>query len=132
MRLFQALLPVILVAGCVSAPRPAGPDTRVLAGIVAMAADQVKRCYRAPRVAREGRQITTVLRVRYGTDGMLTGLPQVVAQTGITESNRIYAARMAEAASLAVIQCAPIRMPAEYYHGGWDEFDLTFSPRAVA
>ena len=132
MRLFRALLPALLAAGCASAPQPEGPDRRAVARVVAMAADQVKRCYRAPRVAREGRQITTVLRVRYAPDGSLTQLPAIVAQTGVTDANRAYASRMAEAASLAVIQCAPIRLPAEYYRGGWDEFDLTFSPRAVA
>lgn len=132
MRLIRAMLLALATAGCVSAPRPAGPDQRVVAGVVATAADQVRRCYQAPRVGHEARQITTVLRVRYAADGTLAELPSVVAQSGLTDTNRIYASRMAEAASLAVIRCAPIRLPPEYYRGGWDEFDLTFSPRAVA
>jgi hypothetical protein len=39
---------------------------------------------------------------------------------------------MAEAASMAVIRCAPLHLPAELYRTGWGEMDLTFSPQALA
>jgi len=110
----------------------ARPDPR-LAEVVASAAAQIRRCYRAPPgVGHLGQQITTVLGVHYAPDGSLVGLPELRGQSGVTPENRVYAEQMAQAASLAVMQCAPIRMPAEYYQGGWDMFELTFSFGAAA
>jgi hypothetical protein len=83
-------------------------------------------------VAWAGKQIVTRLRVRFAPDGSLAGVPAVVGQTGVTPVNRPYASRMAEAASLAVIRCAPLRLPADLYESGWDELDLTFSPQRLA
>lgn len=132
MRRTHILLTALILAGCAPTPAPPGPDRALVANTVAMAAAQIQRCYRTPRVPREGRQITVVLRVRYGIDGMLTGLPELVTQRGVSPDNQPYATRMTEAATLAVIRCAPLRLPPETYQGGWDEFELTFSPRAVA
>lgn len=39
---------------------------------------------------------------------------------------------MAEAASMAVVKCAPLRLPPEFYQSGWRGFDLAFNPRALA
>jgi hypothetical protein len=39
---------------------------------------------------------------------------------------------MAEAATLAVIRCAPVRLPPELYRAGWSEMDFSFSPRRLA
>jgi hypothetical protein len=119
-------------AGCAALPQPAGPDPLQVSAAIGAAAEQVKRCYRAPRVASAGKQIATRLRVRFAPDGSLAGLPSVVGQTGVTAVNRAYASRMAEAASLAVIRCAPLHLPPELYESGWDELDLTFSPRRLA
>lgn len=95
------------------------------------AADQVRRCYRSPRVPSAGRRIVTRLRVRYAADGRLEETPQLVAQEGVTPENQLYAAPMAEAASMAVLRCAPLRLPPELHRGGWDNFDLVFSPRVM-
>ena len=132
MRSFSTLLAAIALAACATTPEPTGPDPRALARAVSMAAAQVQRCYRTPRVPREGRQITIVLRVRYSADGMLIGLPELIAQRGATPANQPYATRMTEAATLAVIRCSPLSLPPELYQSGWDDFELTFSPRAVA
>ena len=94
------------------------------------AARQVQRCYRSPRVASEGRQIVTRLRVRLTADGEVAGLPVVVLQDGVTPANEPFAGRMAEAAIAAVIRCAPLHFPQPYYRDGFTEFDLTFSPVA--
>lgn len=126
------VLALMLLAGCTTLSPPPGPDRAAVARAVASAAGQVQRCYRTPRIPREGRQITIVLRVRFGTDGALVGLPELLAERGVTAENQVYAQRMAEAAVLAVIRCAPLRLPPELYQGGWDQFELTFSPRAVA
>lgn len=100
--------------------------------MVALAADQVKRCYHAPRGGRGARDIVTVLRVAYAPDGTLAELPALVAQRGVTDMNRALAAGLAEAAALAVVNCVPLKLPAERYPRGWDSFELTFSPKAVA
>ncbi len=124
------LIGLLASAGCVStAPEPrAGLLT---AQVTAEAAAQVRRCYRQPRIPHAGRQIITRLRVRYGPDGALAGLPSVVWQSGVTADNRLYAVPMAEAAMAAVIRCAPIHLPPDYYVKGLDEIDLTFSPGAA-
>ena len=124
---------VPLVA-CAAPPRPVAsphPDPE-MARVIAIAADQVRRCYRAPPGQRGGRGIVTILRVSYAPDGTLAELPVVLAQRGATADNIAAARNLAEAASLAVIRCVPLHLPAERYRGGWDSFDLTFSPKAVA
>jgi hypothetical protein len=133
-----ALLP-LAVAGCMVPPvtvesqrAPVGPDPQQVARAVARAADQVKGCYRSPKLNRVARQIVTVLRVSYTPEGNLATSPVVSGQAGITEENRIYSGRMARAAIEAVERCVPLRLPQELYKGGWDEFDLTFSPRGLA
>ncbi|WP_156679988.1 hypothetical protein [Sphingomonas profundi] len=113
-----------------TAARPrADPE---MARVIASAADQVRRCYRAPRVGRAGGSIVTTLRVNYAPDGTLAELPRLLGQRGVTEANAYVAQQLAEAATLAIIRCAPISLPPERYSNGWDSFDLTFSPKAVA
>ena len=118
--------------GAPGAAEPAGPDPQLVAAVIGRAADQVRRCYRSPRVPHEARQIVTVLLVRYGADGMLTATPQIAAQRGIGPDTLPYAAAMAQAAIAAVMRCVPLSLPTEYHGGGWDEFELTFSPRGLA
>jgi len=95
------------------------------------AAGQVKRCYRSPHVPSVGRQIVTHLRVRYSADGMLEEAPTFLSQEGVTAENQAYALPMAQAASMAVLRCTPLRLPAKLHRGGWDHFDLTFSPNTL-
>jgi hypothetical protein len=121
-----------VLAGCATPSEPPGPDRRLVADAIASAARQVQRCYRTPRIPREGRQITIVLKVRYSGDGMLVGLPELVDQRGVSPTNQFYARQMTEAATLAVIRCSPVSLPPELHAGGWEEIELTFSPRAVA
>ena len=92
----------------------------------------MKRCYRAPRLTREARQIVTRLRVRYLPDGHLADVPELLSQSGITARNRVHAPAMAEAAMVAVVRCSPLALPPELYQGGWSEFELTFSPPTFA
>lgn len=94
-------------------------------------ARRVRSCYRAPRVSSEGRLIVTTLRVRLAPDGTLGGLPEVLSQDGVNPVNQLYAGRMAEAAILSVIRCAPYRLPVEFADGDGIEIELTFSPGAA-
>ena len=136
LRTLPALLLIALLAACVPPPIGAqhrgGPDPRLVARVTTSAASQVKRCYRAPRLNREARQISTRLRVRFTPDGQLADVPVLLSQGGITPSNRVHAPAMAEAAMVAVVRCAPLSLPPELYQAGWDEFDLTFSPPSFA
>lgn len=126
---------LLLLSGCTrersraTVAVAAAPDLRAA---VASAADQVRRCYRQPRVPTAGRRISTRLLVRYAPDGSLIGMPLLVAQEGLTRENRAYATRMAEAARLAVIRCSPVRLPAEVFRTGSSRLYLTFSPSVRA
>lgn len=127
-----ALLPSLAVlSGCVATPRDPGPDPALVRQLAATAAAQVKRCYRKPKVASEVRQIVTRLRVRFTPDGQLAQLPEVIWQGSVTPSARPFAGKMAEAATLAVIRCVPVKLPPEAYSGGWEELEFTFSPGAM-
>ena len=114
--------------------RPLGPrvDLAKVRAAIDSAAAQVKRCYRHPGVPSAGRSISTRVRLRLAPDGGLIDVPMIVVQTGVTPDNRLFAGRMAEAASQAVMRCAPLRLPAELHAGGWEEMDLTFSPSVLA
>ena len=120
-----------VAAGCAPPPRAAATKAQFDSAL-AMAASQVRRCYRAPRVSFRGRQIVTRLRVRFLPDGQLSGLPRVIWQDGITAENEAEARRMAEAAIAAVMRCTPLSFPQSLYRDGTFEFELTFSPRAAA
>ena len=125
------LAALLAASGC--AGHRADTEVRALAGpALASAASQVKRCYRSPRVSHSGRQIVTTLRVRMTIEGYPDGLPEIVSQQGVTAANHGFARRMAEAAIVAVVRCAPLRFPAQLYRQGWRELELTFSPVAAA
>ena len=134
MRRLAILLALVPLLACAPPSRPVAPPRPdpEMARVIARAADEIRRCYRAPQGQRGGRGIVTTLRVSYAPDGTLAELPIVLAQRGVTDDTVVAARNLAEAASLAVIRCVPLRLPAERYRGGWDSFDLTFSPKAVA
>jgi hypothetical protein len=123
-------LAAAIVAGCASSATGDRVDSVIANRLLEQAAIQVKRCYRSPRVPSHARQIVTSLELRLNTDGTLAGLPLILSQEGVTPANRPYAARMAEAASLAVIKCAPLHLPPEF-SAFWDHIELKFSPRVA-
>jgi hypothetical protein len=92
------------------------------------AARQIQACYRSPKISGAARTISTRLRVRYGPDGALIGLPELVSQAGVTDTNRLYAERIANAARIAVIRCVPVRIPSAFAAYRVNEIELTFSP----
>ena len=128
-RLFVVLVPASsLLGGCATSREAARVPPALIARVTADAAAQVKRCYRAPKVLGDGRRITTRLHVRYAPDGSIIGLPVVVAQSGVTPTNQMFAYEMAEAAIESVVRCSPLRLPPELYQFAWNVFELTFSP----
>ena len=117
------------LAACV---HPREPEVRVdpviANAVLASAAAQVRRCYRSPNTSSASRRIVTRLVVHFNADGSLATLPVLLGQTGVDADNGAEAPRMAEAASLAVIRCAPLRLPPEQYASIWHSIELTFSP----
>ncbi|HEV2567049.1 cell envelope integrity protein TolA [Sphingomonas sp.] len=126
---FLTLGGLSLSACATSAPPPRrGLAPELARKVTADAAAQVRRCYRTPKVLGEGKRITTRLHVRYAPDGTIIGLPTVIAQSGVTPANHIFADEMAQAAIASVVRCSPLKLPPELYEFGWNDFELTFSP----
>lgn len=138
-KLVPGMALMLAFAGCATPPVtvlpqtvPAGPDKEAVARALSGAGQQIAGCYRSPKLNRSARQIVTVLRVSYTPDGRLANNPVLRTQSGLTDENAVYAGQMARAAIESVERCVPLRLPPELYKGGWDEFDLTFSPRGLA
>ncbi|MGQ0560074.1 MAG: cell envelope integrity protein TolA [Sphingosinicella sp.] len=124
-----AILLALVSAACTEAA-PARPSRAEVQRSISYAAQQVRRCYRAPRVSSEARQIVTRLRVRLTTDGQLAALPMVVSQNGGAPGLDRDSRLMAEAAIAAVIRCAPIALWPPLPQSELT-FMLTFSPLAM-
>ena len=109
-----------------AAPKMAASD--LVRRVTSQAAEQVRRCYRTPKVLGDGKRITTRLHVRFAPDGTVIGLPTVISQSGVTPGNQLFADDMAQAAIASVVRCSPLKLPPEMYEFGWNDFELTFSP----
>ena len=120
------------LSACAGMTEEVRVDPLVTNMVLKSAADQVRRCYRSPRVSSSARRIVTHLAVQLNSDGSLSALPVLVRQDGVTPETAPEAPRMAEAATLAVLRCAPLRLPAEHYSQIWDHFELSFSPNRRA
>src|SRR5690606_3813458 len=75
---------------------------------------QLKPHWSAPSGV-DAEKLVTVLRWELNPDGSLKGRPEVVSQSGITDSNRPQAALHAERAVRAVQLAAPFDLPEEFY-----------------
>jgi hypothetical protein len=75
---------------------------------------QLKPHWSAPSGV-DAEKLITVLRWELNPDGTLKGRPQIVSQSGITDSNRPQAALHAERAIRAVQLAAPFDLPEEFY-----------------
>ena len=96
----------------VASPAPAGPQ--VARALNAEISRQLKRHWRAPSGA-DADQLVTTLRWRLNPDGSLASGPDLVSQTGKTESNRPQQKLHVEAAIKAVRAAEPFNLPPEYY-----------------
>lgn len=126
-------LPLLALAGTLGAcaSLPHGRSNPVVeAGALASAAEQVRRCYRSPRIPSHGREIVTHVRVNYAGGGTIVGVPILLRQEGVTPGNRGYAAPMAEAAIASVLRCSPITLPAPMRADPW-QIDYRFSLAAA-
>jgi hypothetical protein len=101
-----------------------------MAGLVGLIAAQVKPCYNPPAGGADAGQIVTVLSIKMNRDGSVASVA-AGDQTGVTGSNGPYAKQMADAARRAILRCSPLKLPAEMYEGGWDDFDFRFRPEQM-
>ncbi|WP_174274024.1 hypothetical protein, partial [Sphingomonas bacterium] len=98
-------------------------------GLAAAIKRQVQPCYELGALAgTPAMQIVTVLRLRFNRDGSVAGTPQVVDQSGVNDANRGYRQQIADLSRRAVLRCAPLKLPAELYEGGWEELEMGFIP----
>lgn len=98
-------------------------------GLGAAIRRQIQPCYDLGGLGgTPAMQITTVLQLRFNQDGSVAGTPQLVEQQGVDDGNRAYAKQMVEVSRRAVLRCAPLKLPAELYAGGWENIVLNFVP----
>lgn len=116
-------------AGKASAPRASAVSANAMQGIAAAIKRQVQPCYELGALAgTPAMQIVTVMRLRFAPDGKVQGTPTVVEQTGVDASNRAYQQQITDVGRRAVMRCAPLRLPANLYEGGWEDIEFTFRP----
>lgn len=118
-----ALLLVMLLTAPPDPARPQIPES----DLPSLAHDimaQIKPCYVAPRLPFA---VVTRLHVHYNADGSLASVPELIDQTPVPEAYHAQADELVMAAKRAAVRCAPLRLPAALYHGGWDDIDLGFT-----
>jgi hypothetical protein len=86
----------------------------VRASLASAVARQLKPHW-APPDGIDVDQLATTVEWSLNPDGSLAGQPRVVAQTGVTASNRAQAGRHKEQAIRAVVLSAPFTLPKDFY-----------------
>jgi outer membrane biosynthesis protein TonB len=110
-----------------AAALPKRGDPRVAAGIAAAIKAQVTPCWTLPVGGGATAKVTALLHIAINRDGSIAGRPGLVSQTGVTAANAAYARAFAEAASRAVLRCAPLKLPADQYDQ-WAAVEINFDP----
>jgi hypothetical protein len=119
--------PLILLLLAASPDAPAtGVSKSDLRMLQKQAEAQVRQCWHVPKTRTN---IATTLRVHYNPDGTLAAEPDVVRQTIAPEYYVVVVREIAQRAKRAVSLCAPTRLPADRYSGGWDDIELTLHTR---
>jgi hypothetical protein len=115
--------------GKATKPR-AAVSSRDMASLAQAIIRQIKPCYVVPAGGVDIDEILTVFRVRLNRNGSVRGV-DLIEQDGVNSANRDYARQVAEAARRAMLRCAPLKLPADLYEGGWDDMDIGFRPDAL-
>jgi len=108
-------------------PKGARLDARATATLEQAIRAQIAPCWNPPIGGEDVRAMTVQLRIQLAQDGRVIGTPEVISQTGVTAGNQTYARAFADSARRAVMRCAPLRLPAEYFDA-WKLFELNFDP----
>jgi len=122
-REYDAIGKVLVDASRVSAINPTGIN-----GLAALIASQVKPCYVLPQGGADTTSIISFIRLHLKKDGSIAVAPEVTGNSGVTPTNQYYVQQMNQAATRALERCAPYRLPAELYKGGWEDLSFTFHP----
>ncbi len=113
-----------------AAPAKATIDPRAAATLAQSIRAQVAPCWNPPVGGRDVRRMTVMVRVNYGRDGRVIGLPQAGTPTGTTAANADYARAFAETARRAVLRCQPLKLPADLYEL-WQSVEINFDPEEM-
>jgi len=111
-------------------PARAAIDPRAAATLAQAIRAQVAPCWNPPVGGRDVRRMTVTVRVQYGRDGRVIGIPQPDTPTGTTAANADYARAFAETARRAVLRCQPLKLPAEMYDL-WGNVEINFDPEEM-
>ena len=121
-------IPVEKSAGKGAAPRVAAISPIAMNGLVALIASQVKPCYTIPAGGTDTSSIISRVRLRLKKDGSIAVAPEIIGNVGVNSANQPYVRQMNEAATRALQRCAPYKLPADLYEGGWEDLIFTFRP----
>ena len=113
-----------------AAPKTATVDPRAAATLAQAIRAQVAPCWNPPVGGRDVRRMTVLVRVQYGRDGRVIGMPDAGTPSGMTAANADYARAFAETARRAVLRCQPLKLPAELYDL-WSSVEINFDPEEM-
>ena len=132
-----------IVAGLTDKPSPSrvvAPvgvviDAKALAGIQDAIRRQIQPC--ADRLSnagipQEAKRIVIKFNLRLNRDGNLASKPTVLSRLNTDSETERYAQQIADLGIAAFRQCAPLKLPAEYYqtaNGGWSNINYNWQLR---
>jgi colicin import membrane protein len=94
--------------------------------IVGMIRDQISPCWNPPVGASGADGLDVLVHFGLNADGSLASNPRAVNSS----SNPAFRAAV-DSASRAVVRCAPLHLPQQYYEA-WKEVTISFDPREMA
>ena len=107
-----------------------GSGNAMTANIADALKSQIYRCWSPPTGAPDARDLVVDYALRLNPDGTVASL-QLTPGTQMAAASNAYTRAAAEAASRAIYQCQPYRLPAERYNV-WREINpLRFDPRQM-
>jgi hypothetical protein len=108
----------------------AGNQTLATADLVDAIKGQIYRCWSPPAGAPNASDLVVDFDLQLNPDGTVMGRPQLSGSSAAAMGNP-YTRAAAEAASRAIYQCAPYKLPATRY-SEWKEINpLRFDPREM-
>lgn len=132
-----------IVAGLTDKPSPSKVvtpvgvviDAKALAGIQDAIRRQIQPC--ADRLSnagipQEAKRIVIKFNLRLNPDGNLATRPTVVSRLNTDSETDRYAQQIADLGIAAFRQCAPLKLPAEFYqtaNGGWNNINYNWQLR---
>lgn len=110
-------------------------DAKALAGIQDAIRRQIQPC--ADRLSNAGipqdaKRIVIKFNLRLNRDGNLAANPRVLDRLNATDETERYAQQIADLGIAAFKQCAPLRLPPEFYqtaNGGWNNINYNWQLR---